>query len=63
VQEQHGEVVAWFLINANEENRIMKRRIFNFYGTGHEIPDNPGRYLGTFQLKGGMLVFHLFEVF
>jgi hypothetical protein len=62
VQEQHGESVAWFLVD-DTINRVMKRRVFNCYGTGHPVPDDPGKYLGTFQLNGGMLVFHLFEVF
>jgi hypothetical protein len=64
VQEQRGYAVAWFLVDdISDTNRVIKRRVFNFYGTGHQVPDNPGRYLGTFQLKGGMFVFHLFEVF
>jgi hypothetical protein len=61
VQTQHGEAVAWFLVD-DTINRKMKRRVFNSYGTGHPVPDNPGRYLGTFQLNGGALVFHFFEV-
>jgi hypothetical protein len=32
------------------------------YGTGHDMPDDPGQYVGTFQMHGGALVFHLFEV-
>lgn len=30
------------------------------YGTGQQIPDNPGRYLATVQLGGGALVLHYF---
>jgi len=29
-------------------------------GTGYPLPDEPGAYLGTYQLQGGALVFHVF---
>lgn len=32
------------------------------FGTGHEIEDNlKAHYIGTFQMAGGSLVFHVFE--
>lgn len=39
-------------------------RHFEIYGTGHEISNDMStrKYIGTFQLSGGSLVFHLFEV-
>jgi hypothetical protein len=30
-------------------------------GTGHEMSDNPGTYIGTAMLDGGNLVFHVYE--
>jgi len=36
-------------------------RDFRWYGTGHPVKDNPGRYIGTVQMLDGKLVFHLFE--
>jgi len=30
-------------------------------GTGHPMKGNEGRYIGTFQMHGGALVFHVFE--
>jgi hypothetical protein len=31
------------------------------YGTGHPVVDEPRKYVGTFQMRGGLLVFHVFE--
>ena len=35
--------------------------MFVTYGTGHDVPDEPGQYVGTFFMNGGSLVFHVFE--
>ena len=31
-------------------------------GTGNPMPDEPGEYIATFQMHGGALVFHAFEL-
>lgn len=31
------------------------------YGTGHDLPDVPGTYIGTFMIESGTYVFHVFE--
>jgi hypothetical protein len=31
------------------------------YGTKHEIPKKPGKWVGTLLLDGGSLVYHVFE--
>lgn len=39
-------------------------RIFETFGTGHEMPYDTGIervYVGTYQLHGGSLVFHVYE--
>ncbi len=36
-------------------------RVFSTYGTGHETLKYPGIYIGTYQLRNGALVFHVFE--
>jgi hypothetical protein len=36
-------------------------RTFRVYGTGHNLPDDPGQYVGTFQIHNEGLVFHVFE--
>lgn len=48
----------WALV---EVGAPMKPREFRVFGTGHLIGDAVGRYVGTFQMNGGALVFHLFE--
>ena len=58
VQEQHGEAQLWALVDPNAEKETRR---FTFYGTGHDVSDDPGTYIGTFQLHGGGLVFHGFE--
>ena len=60
VQVQHGEVCIWALVDPDEGNET---RHFSVFGTGHEIHDSDHAYIyiGTFQLEGGALVFHLFE--
>ncbi len=58
VQVQHEEVQMWVLV---DPDAIREGREFEVYGTGHSIPENSGKFIGTFQLEGGALVFHLFE--
>lgn len=38
----------------------LVKRAFCVRGTGHEV-GTVGAYVGTFQMAGGALVFHLFE--
>lgn len=59
VQMQNAEPQAWFLVDTEQG---LETRNFTIYGTGHQIDDRRQVYLGTFQLRGGILVFHLFEV-
>jgi hypothetical protein len=59
VQVQHGEPQLWALVDPNAPK---VKREFNVYGTGHDLPHNPGTYVGTFQMQGGAFVFHVFEV-
>ena len=59
VQIQRGEVCIWALVDHDEGNET---RHFSVFGTGHEILIADLRnYIGTFQMEGGALVFHLFE--
>ena len=61
VQTQHGTPQIWILLNP--EAKTEKRR-FLVYPTGYpfEIELNKKLiHIGTFQLDGGYLVFHLFE--
>lgn len=60
VQTQKGEPFIWVLINPHATQTPRK---FILAGIGHPIhrPDLL-KYIGSFQLPQGSLVFHLFEV-
>lgn len=60
VQMQNGQPCMWVLVDPDEKKET---RTFMLIGTGHKV--SPGvdlKYIGTFQLEEGRLVFHLFEV-
>lgn len=57
VQTQHGVPQIWALVRPG---RTEVRR-FRVAGTGHNI-SVAGPYVGTFQLHGGGLVFHVFDL-
>lgn len=59
IQVQDGSPQIWALVSP--DNLLMPRR-FRIAGTGHPISETVNQYLGTFQLYGGSLVFHVFEV-
>lgn len=59
VQMQGGHPCIWALVDADEVGKQVKGFIWR--GTGHTMPDNHGKYVGTVQLHGGSLIFHLFE--
>ena len=59
VQTQRENPVMWVL--ANPENELEVRS-FRLAGTGHPITEENLKYIGTFQLFGGDLVGHLFEI-
>lgn len=58
VQVQGGEVQIWARVNTI---RPAAEYRFGVHGTGHELNDFTARapHIGTFQLEGGALVFHL----
>ena len=61
VQTQHETPCIWALVDTENGK---EERYFEIFGTGHPIPNDMGverKYINTFQLKGGALVFHLFE--
>ena len=62
VQVQFGKPCIWALVNP--ENKPEERKL-RLVGTGHDISDDEARklrYIGTFQMHDGLLVYHLFEV-
>ena len=40
----------------------MQERHLGIYTTNSAVPDDPGRYIGTFTIYEGALEFHLFEM-
>ena len=61
VQLQKSNVCVWILCDPNQP---LTTRTFRLAGTGHEIKEDIAGliFIGTFQVYGGDLVFHLFEV-
>lgn len=60
VQVQHGSVQLWALV---DPGRPTEGRRVVVYRTGHPIPDDLNlRFIATFQLEGGKLIFHAFEL-
>lgn len=59
VGKQMGQIVAWGLVDPSKP--LASRRI-KAYGTGHAVPDDPGKFIGTVtDVEGIGLVFHFFE--
>lgn len=58
VQIQHGEPMLWARVES--ANSTEAKRIY-IVGTGNPMPPGCGRYVGTYQLRNGSLVFHVFE--
>ncbi len=60
VQVQRGEPFMWALVNPATP---YEKRTFVVVGTGADhVPAGLIKFIGTFQLESGCLVFHLFEV-
>ena len=61
IQAQSEEPCLWALVNPEAKKEL---RIFEIFGTGHPIRYDTGitrNFIGTYQLKDGGLVFHVFE--
>ena len=62
VQTQNGSPCIWAMV---EENFDMVLRHIRIAGTGHPLPNGydeiMGKYIGTFQLREGSLIFHVFD--
>jgi hypothetical protein len=58
VQVQHRVPCIWALVDP-EAPKVD--RYFRVAGTGHSLPENPGKYVGTFQQLEGNLIFHVFD--
>lgn len=59
VQVQHEKPCIWALV---DDYADTETRTFFLFGTGHPVKPFNVKYIGTFQMKGGALVYHLFEL-
>lgn len=57
VQTQDEKPRIWALV---DEMAPSVKRVIRTSGTGHPVPADQGQYVGTYQLRGGALVFHVF---
>ena len=61
IQEQFEKPCMWVLVDADQEK---EERYFEIFRTGHPVHCDMGverKYIGTYQLNNGALVFHVFE--
>lgn len=59
VTVNHTNVSLWFQVDIDLETKVDYD--IRMYGTGNPMPDDPGEYIGTFQLGEGELVFHVYN--
>lgn len=59
-QLQFGVLQMWALVDELENLSVPVT--IAIYGTGNPMPDEPGEYISTFQLRDGALVFHVFQL-
>jgi hypothetical protein len=63
IQTQNEIPCVWAIVDPDATPTL---RTFEIYGTGHNFPENEWpdrrRYVGTYQLRQGALVFHCFEI-
>lgn len=57
LETQFGEPCIWTLVETDDEQEIKS---FFIVGTGEPMPENPSKYIGTYQK--GEFVFHVFEL-
>lgn len=60
VQMQFDECQLWALVD--EQQAFTEMRTVVLYDTGEPMPAEPGNYIATFQMRGGALVSHAFEL-
>lgn len=60
VQMQKDTLCLWALVNHLEPNYDV--RTIRICGTGHSFDHEPYVFIGTAQMDGGNLIWHVFEV-
>ena len=60
VQIQNGVPCIWAMVDPEAEKEKVHIRV---HGTGHNVPDSDRlEYINSIQMRGGVLVFHVFKV-
>ena len=59
VHIQNGGPCLWSLVDPDAEK---SEQAFHIAGTGHDLPENIGAFVGTFLVQNDTLVFHVFEL-
>ncbi len=59
VQLQGNLPMLWALVSPEAPLTV---RTLRTYGTGQPLPDEVGTFVDTYQLDGGRLVFHVFDL-
>jgi hypothetical protein len=57
-QFQGDKLCLWALVDTEEPKELRNILI---YGTGHAMKPDNLRYISTYQVAGGRLIFHVFE--
>ena len=57
IQVQSGTPCLWARVTVGNPPVLHH---FRMAGTGHDLGSNVGRHIGSFQMAGGELVFHVF---
>lgn len=58
VHAQGNDICLWAEVDTDAK---VEAREFVIIGTGHEIREHAGEYVGTAHLAAGQLVLHVFE--
>lgn len=59
VMLQNQQVCIWARVNLW---RSPVETVFRIAGTGHDLEEDVGDHVGSFQLADGALVFHVFQI-
>lgn len=59
VQPQMSSLCLWALVDPGQST---EQRVFRIVGTGQSTEMTKDSYIGTVQLLGGNLVYHIFEL-
>lgn len=58
LQVQRGRICFWALV---EPDAPKVDSTFAIYGTGYDVPAEPGEFIGTVQMFGDSIIWHVFE--